>query len=308
MKIYKLIKDKKRNVETCFLFLCLLYAIIKPKYDTKFRSEDMYKLIAIDMDGTLLREDKTVSDRTKETLRQAKEKGVKVVLASGRPLDGLNTYLDELRLVTEEDYVLCFNGAVVQNVATRKVVGRTVLKGKDLKRLYKVAKELNVNIHAFSKQGCITPVLSKYSIHEGKINGIPVHVVDYNEMSDEEEIIKIMLVEEPEILEEAIKILPQELYKDYTVVRSAPFFLEFLNKSVNKGEGLRALAEYLDIKQEEIMSFGDAGNDLHMIEFAGMGVAMENAFPEVKEIANYITKSNEEDGVAYAVEQFILKK
>lgn len=266
----------------------------------------MYKLIAIDMDGTLLREDKTVSEYTKKIIEQARKIGVKIVLASGRPLEGLEAYLDMLGLVSEEDYVICYNGAIVQNVATKEIVGRTVLTGTDLKKLYEVSKELEVSIHAFSKEGCITPIMTKYSQLEGDINDIPVKVVDYSQVTNEEEIIKIMLVDEPEVLQKAVDRLPEELYSEYTVVRSAPYFLEFLDKKVNKGEGVRALAEHLNIKKEEIMCFGDAGNDWHMIAFAGMGVAMGNAFPEVKEIANYITKSNEEDGVAYAIEKFVL--
>ncbi len=117
----------------------------------------MYKLIAIDMDGTLLTKDHTISEYTKNTLKKVREKGVKVVLATGRPLDGLTRYLNDLELTTEEDYLVCFNGALVQNVATKEVVGRIVLKGQDLIDLYAVSQNLQVNIHAFSSQGCITP-------------------------------------------------------------------------------------------------------------------------------------------------------
>ena len=99
---------------------------------------------------------------------------------------------------------------------------------------------------------------------------------------------KVMIVDECEKLEEIIKSIPKEFYDKYTIVRSAPFFLEFLNKKVNKGTGVELLAKHLNIKQEEIMTFGDAGNDLDMIVYAGMGVAMENAFEEVKKAANLI--------------------
>lgn len=266
----------------------------------------MYKLIAIDMDGTLLKHDKTMSEKTKEVIEKARVKGARVVLASGRPLEGLENYLEELGLTSDEDYVICYNGAIVQNVKTKQVIGRTILKGQDLIDLYALSKELGVNIHAFSKNGCVTPIMTTYSKLEGDINGISVHVINYDEIDPEEEIIKIMFVDEPETLQKAVDQLPKEVHEKYTVVRSAPYFLEFLNKEVNKGEGVSILAEHLNVDREEVMCFGDAGNDLHMIEFAGMGVAMGNAFPEVKEVANYITKSNEEDGVAYAIEKFVL--
>ena len=268
----------------------------------------MYKLVAVDMDGTLLREDKTVSDRTKAAIQMAHEQGVKVVLASGRPIEGLNRYLEELGLCTEEDYVLSYNGSVVQNVGTKEVIAKSVLKGTDLMYLYDIAQKLNINIHAFSKDGCITPKMSEYSQLEGRINGIAVHEIDYSEIPLDEDIVKVMLVDPAEVLEEAIKQLPEEVYEKYTVVRSAPYFLEFLNKNSGKAIGVKALGEHLGIKREEIICIGDAGNDLDMIEFAGLGVAMGNAFEEVKAAADYITGSNEEDGVAQVIEKFVAMK
>lgn len=266
----------------------------------------MYKLIAIDMDGTLLREDKTISKRTEEAIRKACEKGVKIVLASGRPIEGLQRYLEMLHLNTHDDYVLSYNGSVVQNVATKEVICKNVLKGSDLLALYNVSKELGVNIHAFSKKGCVTPKMSEYSELEGRINDIPVLEIDYSEIDPEEDIVKVMMVDPEEVLDEAIKKLPESLYNDYTIVRSAPYFLEFLDKNSNKGTGVSALAAHLGIKKEEVICIGDAGNDLAMIEYAGLGVAMGNAFDEVKAASNYITSSNDEDGVAKVIEKFVL--
>lgn len=266
----------------------------------------MYKMVAIDMDGTLLRPDHTISERTKKTIQKAKDKGIKIVLASGRPLEGLKKYLKELDLISEEDYVLGFNGALVQNTKTKKIIKRNVLKGNDLAYLYSISKKLGVNIHAFTQEGCITPVMNKYSELEGTMNEIPVTVTEFNNIKKQEDIIKVMMVDEPEILDKAIENLPSDVYEKYTVVKSAPYFLEFLNKDANKGEGVKALANHLNISPKEIICIGDAGNDVHMIEFAGLGVAMGNAFEEVKEIADYITKSNENDGVAKVIEKFIV--
>ncbi|MGL5244138.1 MAG: HAD-IIB family hydrolase, partial [Sarcina sp.] len=183
----------------------------------------MYKLMAIDMDGTLLTENKTISENTKEALKKAKDNGVKVVLATGRPVDGVTRYLEELELTTDHDYVLSFNGAIVQNVGTRQIICRDVLKGSDLQRLYNVSKEVGVNIHAFSTKGLITPVMSKYTDVEATINNIKVDIVDFSTIKDDEDMIKIMMIDEPEVLEAAISKLPKELYEDYTVVRSTPY-------------------------------------------------------------------------------------
>ena len=269
----------------------------------------MYKLVAIDMDGTLLKEDKTISERTKKAIQSAREKGVTVVLATGRPIEGVSRYLEELNMYTEHDYVLSYNGALIQKTKSKEAVAKVALKGEDLHYLRKLSNELGVNIHAFSeKRGLITPKNSKYTEVEAEINNIEIHEMNIDNIPDDEVMIKIMMIDEPEILGEAMEKLPKEVYEKYTVVRSAPFFLEFLNKSVNKGVGVELLAKHLGVKQEEVITFGDAGNDLHMIEYAGLGVAMGNAFDEVKEAANYITDTNENDGVAKAIEKFILEK
>lgn len=269
----------------------------------------MYKLIALDMDGTLLTTDKRVSEKNKAAIKAAEANGVKIVLASGRPIIGITKYLNELDLLKDEDYVLSFNGGLVQNTKTQEIVSKLPLKGKDLKNIYKVSKELNINIHAFSaKDGLITPKSSQYTEHEATINGIEINIKDFNDVDDEEDIIKVMMIDPQEILDPAIEKLPAEVYEKYSVFKSAPFFLEFTNKEVDKGLGLKKLGEYLGIKKEEIIACGDAGNDLSMVKYAGLGVAMGNAIKEVKEVANFITTSNDEDGIANVIEKFILNK
>jgi len=121
-------------------------------------------------------------------------------------------------------------------------------------------------------------------------------------------IIKVMFIDEPEILSAAIKKIPQEFYQKYTVVKSAPYFLEFLHIKANKGLGVKKLAEKLNIKKEEVICIGDAGNDTHMVEYAGLGVAMGNAVQELKDIADFVTLSNEEHGVAHVIDRFIFNK
>lgn len=265
----------------------------------------MYKLIAIDIDGTLLKNDKKISEYTKNSIFRTVKKGVKVVLTSGRPIEGIRRYLEELNLVSQQDYVISFNGCIVQNVKTQEIIFKRFLTGRDLKNLYALSKQLGVNIHAFTKQGCIAPKMSEYTIYEGHINEIEVHIVDFDKIDDNEEVIKVMLIDPEEKLEKAMHLLPESVYNEYTVVRSAPFFLEFLNKEASKGLGIKALGDYLGINQEEIICIGDANNDLDMIQFAGLGVAMGNAFDSVKEVADFVTADNEEDGVALVIKKFI---
>ena len=269
----------------------------------------MYKLIALDMDGTLLNSDKQISAENKAAIAAAREKGVVVVLASGRPLNGMKPQLEELGMTTENDYVLSYNASLVQKVKNEEVIRSQIITGADAKAIAKLAQELGVNVHAFSQEkGLITPALSHYTEHESKITGMPITVIDFEELADDEQILKAMMIDEPELLSAAIKQLPEALYKQFTIVQSAPFFLEFLNLNSNKGVGVEALADHLGITADEVICMGDAGNDWHMIKYAGLGVAMANATDDIKAIADHITDSNNHDGVAKVIETFILNR
>lgn len=268
----------------------------------------MYKLIALDMDGTILKEDKTISIETQNAIQSAKAKGVKVVLSSGRPMVGLKKYLNQLNLIDKDDYAVAYNGALIQNTQTGEVIAKTPMIMEDLRYLYSLSKELKVNIHLLTENSCMTPKWNHYSQYEADENGIPLKIADFDNLDPETTIVKIMFIDEEGILSPAISKLPKVVYKKYTVVRSAPFYLEFLDKSVNKGNGVELLANSLGIKREEVICVGDAGNDVHMIKYAGLGVAMGNAFPEIKEIADYITLTNEEHGVAHVINKFILEE
>ncbi|PSW20731.1 Cof-type HAD-IIB family hydrolase [Photobacterium sanctipauli] len=269
----------------------------------------MYKLVALDMDGTLLNSQKAISPRTKQAIQAAREQGVHVVLASGRPLEGMEKYLTELGMTSDNDFVLSYNASLIQRVASKTVIRKQIMKGSDAKNIASLANDFVTFVHAFSpERGLITPEDNTYTQHESTINGVETTVVDFVELGNDEEIIKTMMVAEPSILSAAIEQLPAALYEQYTVVQSAPFFLEFMNKHSNKGTGVAMLAEHLGISADEVICMGDAGNDHHMIKYAGLGVAMGNATEDTKALANHITDSNDEDGVAKVIEQFILNK
>ena len=127
------------------------------------------------------------------------------------------------------EFVLSYNGCLVQETKTSKIIHEVGLKGSDLKYMYNLSKEIGVNIHAFSPNiGLMSPKISKYTEVEANINKININIIDFNKINDNDDIVKVMMVDEPEILDEAIKKLPQSIYDKYTVVKSAPFFLEFI--------------------------------------------------------------------------------
>jgi Cof subfamily protein (haloacid dehalogenase superfamily) len=267
----------------------------------------MIKLIALDMDGTLLNDEKKITPRTYQAIQQAKQEGVKVVLASGRPLEGLRPYLEQLELTSDQDFVISYNGSLVQRVGSGEIIHKTTLNGSDGTQLAKVAEQLGVFIHAFSAEhGLITQQHNPWTDIESSINGMDVSEVNFASLQANDALTKIMFVAEESILDKAIANLPAELREQYTVVRSAPFFLEFLHRDSNKGVGVEQLANILGLNASQVMCAGDADNDRHMLQYAGLAVAMANADPEIKAMANYIAPSNKEDGVAVAIEENVL--
>ncbi|MHC1684136.1 MAG: sugar-phosphatase [Clostridiaceae bacterium] len=270
----------------------------------------MYKLIALDVDGTLLKEDKSISPAVKEAISKASAKGVKVVITTGRPVKGITKILDELDLRAEGDYAIGYNGGVIQKTHNEEVSSQILMPEGSFELLYRLSFDLNVHIHLLTSKEVITPNkdISHYTVLEAFMNQIQLLYKAPEEMVNIKDVNKIMLIDHPEVLDEAIKQLPDWVYEKFNLVKSAPYFLEILPKEVSKAVGVKMLADSLGIKQEEIIAVGDADNDLDMIEFAGLGVAMGNAFENVKAIANYISKTNEEDGVAHVINKFILDK
>ncbi|HEA9302746.1 TPA: sugar-phosphatase [Escherichia coli] len=238
------------------------------------------KLIAIDMDGTLLLPDHTISPAVKNAIAAARARGVNVVLTTGRPYAGVHNYLKELHMEQPGDY----------------------------RFLEKLSREVGSHFHALDRTTLYTANrdISYYTVHESFVATIPLVFCEAEKMDPNTQFLKVMMIDEPAILDQAIARIPQEVKEKYTVLKSAPYFLEILDKRVNKGTGVKSLADVLGIKPEEIMAIGDQENDIAMIEYAGVGVAMDNAIPSVKEVANFVTKSNLEDGVAFAIEKYVL--
>lgn len=268
----------------------------------------MYKLIAIDMDGTLLNDHHEVTDQVRAALDAAKDQGVKIVLCTGRPLAGVRRYLKELGLDQEEDYVIAYNGALVQNTHTNEIVFKQSLNYEDFQLLHNLSLELDTPMHFFDAEFLYTTnkLISPYTVHEAFITKIPFQHCTLKEVPVDIAMPKVMYIDEPERLDRTIESIPAEVKEKYTLVKSAPFYLEILHREVSKGNAVKRLAEKLGITREEVMTIGDNGNDLSMIQYAGCGVAMGNAIPMVKEAADFQTRSNNEDGVAHAIQQLVL--
>ncbi|EKL0985204.1 sugar-phosphatase [Klebsiella aerogenes] len=266
------------------------------------------KLIAIDMDGTLLLPDHTISPAVKTAIAAARARGVNVVLTTGRPYAGVHSYLKELHMEQPGDYCITYNGALVQKASDGSTVAQTALSYDDYRFLEQLSRDVGSHFHALDRNTLYTANrdISYYTVHESYVATIPLVFCEAEKMDRNIQLLKVMMIDEPAVLDRAIARIPAEVKEKYTVLKSAPYFLEILDKRVNKGTGVKSLADSLGIKPEEIMAIGDQENDIAMIEFAGVGVAMDNAIPTVKEAANFVTKSNLEDGVAFAIEKYVL--
>ena len=264
----------------------------------------MIKLLTLDLDGTLLKDNKDLSKENIEAIKYAKQKGVTVVLATGRPIKGVIKYLRLLDL--EDGYVILYNGALVYDLKTKKIIYSAYVDGKTAKLIYNEATKLGLCYHAFrADEMLLVEKFNPYSYVEVKINVIPYKLFEMKNIKDDDKFIKCMMVDSFDNLNKAEEIMSDEIKNNYSMLRSSPIFLEFLNPLADKGQALVHLAKYLNIDIKDTMAIGDAGNDIPMIKNAGIGVAMKNAFERVFPYADYITDTNENDGVSKAIYKFI---
>lgn len=264
----------------------------------------MYKLLAIDMDGTLLNSNREVSKENKDAIKKAIENGVRVVITSGRSLKGLEKFLEEMNLRGENQYLIANNGGTIYKTDDFKCINYKGLTSEDLIESYKLSLNTGLQMMAYTHNDCIAPEENEFTKFEREFVGTKVKIIDCNTVNDE--ITKILFSQKEENLEKIMKEIPMEYYDKYHVVKTMPKVLEVMNKECNKGYGVKKLADYLGINRDEIICIGDEANDVEMIEYAGLGVAMGNAIDEVKSLANYVTDSNDNNGVAKVIEKFIL--
>lgn len=268
-----------------------------------------YQILALDIDGTVINSDKKLTDKTRDTILRAQELGVKVVLASGRPAHGVAPLAEQLELERFEGYILSFNGAKIVDCKTKKTVFEQTFGPEWIPKLYGVAKKSAVHILTYARDGgtIITEHPDDYYIQlESRINALPVRAVDSFPDAVHHPVNKCLMTGESEHLSKLEPVVRDFVGGRLNVFRSEPFFLEIMPNNVDKAFALQKLLETLGLSREELMACGDGFNDVSMLRFAGRGVAMENAQESAKDAADFVTLSNNDDGVAYAVDKFIL--
>lgn len=302
----------------------------------------MYKLLVLDMDGTLLNEQCEISKDNIEAIKKARQSGVRVAIATGRTKMGIDPYLDQLGINVPGEFSVVCSGARILENNNREILSSRLTR-EDLNDIVSFCRPNGFGMHLYSTEGLIMDEESIFTYYDSAANNMPIIKMPFHEVTDATPIDKVMVCNThsqmvkalgktfpsfyipKNIIDEAMELeqsqdkvdkeafntlgcFPENFHKRYNLSCVFDSIVEISKKEANKAYGIQTLMKMLDLKREEIMCIGDSQNDRHMVEFAGMGVAMGNACDDLKNIANDITKTNEESGVAHAIHKHILNE
>ena len=267
-----------------------------------------YKMIVLDVDGTLLNNDRIITARMRTALIKVQQMGIRIVLASGRPTYGVMPLAKELDMDKHNGYILSYNGGQIINIQTGDVLFEKRVKSEMLPYLEKKAKKNNFSIFTYYEDVIYTSDISnEYIIQEAELNSMRIVEVDPFSESITFSPYKCMVVSDDE---KALMVLEnhwkRRLAGVLDVFRSEKYFLEVVPPFIDKANTLSILLERLGVESESVIAIGDGVCDVTMIQLAGLGIAMGNAQMSVKACADYVTSTNEENGVATALENVIL--
>lgn len=292
----------------------------------------MYKLIVIDLDGTLLNSYGEVSNRNKKAIQQAIQKGTKIVLASGRPIMSVKNLANE---IGASQYIICGNGAITYDTENSEIIYNRFLEKFKVLQIIKICEENSIFYNVYTQNTILTKNLN-YNVlfyhqenankPENKKTSITIvdNMQEYIQNRQEEDYLKITICDDNKIVFGSIirklhtinKIdvldvehMSRKMIKDGTdKVSIEYFYTEITNTNVDKWQAIKNLIEKLGIEKEQVIAIGDNINDAEMVKQAGLGIMMGNSAPYIKEMADIVVASNEQDGVAEAIEKYILKE
>lgn len=270
---------------------------------------DTIKVLALDLDGTLTNTKKEISPRTLEALQRAAAAGVRIVLASGRPTVGIWPLARQLELEKLGGYILSYNGGCILDCATGKVVAQEAFPLELIKPVCDEARAAGAVALSYNDEGVVSEHPDdEYVQIECTINRIPASRVEDLGSYINYDVNKLLVTAEPDRMVHVEERMQQKFAGKLSIYKSMPFFLEIMPLGVEKAQSLRALLTILGLTEENLMACGDGWNDISMIRLAGVGIAMGNAVPQVKQEATWVTADNDHDGVGLAVEKFIFEE
>lgn len=290
----------------------------------------MYKLVAIDLDGTMLNKYGMVTNRTKQAIQKTISSGIDVIIASGRPIDSIKTIAKEIE---SKKYFISGNGALVYDIQKEEIIYEKFMTKQKVLEIIKICEENSISYNIYTEKTIIAKALKHNVLYyhkenlkkeEGKKTNITIvdDIYEYVLNSENEKFLKITVCDESKVIFNSIirklrKIdnievldvshMSRKLIKQGTEEVSIEYFYtEISLKNVDKWKAIKYLMDKLEIQKQEVIAIGDNINDKIMIQEAGLGIAMGQSTPVVKEISDFVTTNNDEDGVAIALEKYCL--
>ena len=269
---------------------------------------DRFDLLVLDVDGTLHNSHREISDATKNALIEAQKRGKTIAIASGRSIAGIRQTASAISLEEYGGYVIAYNGTTVINCKTGECIYNQTLPADLIAPVYEEAAKLQVAIMAYrdsAKEIIVAGGVTDYVAADAAASCVTIRETDQFVKELSFPINKIFVSGEPDKMKEVERILQRKFGSVLNVFRSDPYYVELLPKYTDKGVAVDKLVKYMDITRERVMCVGDSNNDLPMLRYAGMGVAMGNASDRIKEQADYVTDSNDDDGIVKVIEKFM---
>lgn len=266
------------------------------------------KVLILDVDGTLTNSQKVISEKTLQALLEMQERGHIIMIASGRPTHGVKWISDVLKLEQYGGYVLNFNGARIMNVKTKEIVYQQKFPRECIEKLYDYCVKNDIGLVTYENEKVITGTrFDSYMEAEATLNHMELVKVDNFVDYVDFDVNKCLMTAPVDIAEKHEKELAKMFEGVLSIYRSEPYFIEAMSLGVDKAASLSHLFEIVGINVEDTVACGDGFNDMSMIEFAGVGVAMANAQEAVKKAADIVTKkTNDEDGLLEVIETYFL--
>jgi hypothetical protein len=262
-----------------------------------------YRLIAIDLDDTLLTDELTVTGATRRALAEAAARGVHVTIATGRMFASAKAIAEQIGMNVP---IITYQGSLVKNLIDGQVLYERFVPGEDARRLYDYCRANGLHLQTYINDRLYAFEENDKLIAYARQSAIPYTIVPDFAALPAGNHTKLVIIDEPERLDRIAPELRARFEPEIHVTKSKPNYLEFLHREGTKGDALRFLAGHYGVPMEATIAIGDSWNDREMIEAAGLGVAMANAVPALRAIADYVTLGNNEDGVRKVIEKFVL--
>jgi Cof subfamily protein (haloacid dehalogenase superfamily) len=267
------------------------------------------RMLVLDLDDTLLRSDLSISYRTRNVIKKAVAQGVVVILASGRVPAAIDQFSKVLGMNKRPGYLICSNGTIIQESNTGKIIWETQVDAQAALAVYDLATAEGFPVQIYEDDIMYVSKTNEFTRYDQKLTGLKQVVADDFHAIVKKGCYKLIVPGDPMLLQPLESLIRTYLGGDINLFTSKPYFLEILPKDTDKGTAIAKVSEILGIEQKAVMAVGDSMNDEGMIRWAGVGVAMANADERIKKIADLVTeKSNDDDGVADIIEQYVLGK